>query len=135
MRGLSIQAELNDTDRALRESSFCVRLYCRELHLPMISVASPVWSLLPLFPSTSHPVGKMKEITKETRCYYDLKIQVQKYSLSLFFATTKTKCTIFVVVTWKQLKQFQYMRLTMLIGWGSITAYLALKFSIKYTCS
>lgn len=55
-----------------------------------------------------------------------------KYSVSLFFATTKTKCTIFVVVMWEQLKQFQYMRLTMRMGWGGITAYLALKFSLKY---
>lgn len=70
---------------------------CRELHLPMISVASPVCSLLSLFPSTSHPVGKRKEKrnTKETKCYYDLKIQVQKCMLSLSSATTKTKCTHF----------------------------------------
>lgn len=32
--------------------------------------------------------------TQKLRCHYDLKIQVQKYVLSLFFATTKDKCTI-----------------------------------------
>lgn len=86
----------------------------------------------PFIPFNKSPSWQNERNTKETRCYYDLKIQVQKYSVSLFFATTKTKCTIFVVVMWEQLKQFQYMRLTMRMGWGGITAYLALKFSLKY---
>ena len=86
----------------------------------------------PFIPFNKSPSWQNERNTKETRCYYDLKIQVQKYSLSLFFATTKTKCMIFVVVMWEQLKQFQYMRLTMLMGWGGITTYLALKFPLKY---
>ena len=80
----------------------------------------------PFIPFNKSPSWQNERNTKETRCYYDLKIQVQTYALSLFFATTKTKCTIFAVVMWEQLKQLQYMRLRMLMGQGGITAYLAL---------
>lgn len=113
MRGLSIQAKLNDTDRALRESSFCVCPYNISF---VVSFTCQWYRWLPLYEAFSlyslqqvtqlvkggggrgkgeKKKKKKERNTKETKCYYDLKIQVQKCRLSLSFATTKTKGTDF----------------------------------------
>lgn len=108
-------------------------LYCRGASLADDTRGFPCMKPSPLFPSTSHPVGKMKEIPRRQDAIMIWNSSSKIFCVFVLCYNKKLSARIFkLLLCGNSWNSSNIWDLQCEWGWGGITAYLALKFSPKY---